>query len=68
MLISNVIQTKNQCKEITIRLKSVYLRNIENSRTNSKYAFIFKKFYDLIKPLKLKIEAEIELNVNIFRS
>ena len=47
------------------RLKSLYLRNIESSRMNSKYVFIFKQFYDLIKHLKVKIEAKIESNADI---
>lgn len=48
------------------RLKSIYLKNIENLRINSKYDFIFKQFYKLIKYLKVKIEIKLKLNVNIF--
>ena len=35
-------------KRYRIQLKSIYLRNMNSDRVKSKYAFIFKHFYDLI--------------------
>ena len=40
------------------RLKSIYLKNINNDRITSEYAFMFKQFYDLISELNLKFETK----------
>ena len=47
------------------RLKSIYLKNINNDRIKSEYVFIFKQFYDFISELNLKFETKCSLNTYI---
>ena len=41
--------TKNFCRKHENKLKSIYLRNIDSKRVKIEYAFLFQRFYQLIK-------------------